>query len=61
MKAIEQTRKTFHLTLQEEEAEWLRGVMQNPLYGQTPEEESEEDNRMRRAFFDAVKSAIRIG
>lgn len=51
------TMKTYVLELNEEEAIWLRGVMQNSLHGQSPTEEPAEDRKMRQAFFGAVESA----
>ena len=51
------TMTTYVLELNEEEAKWLRSVMQNPLWGQTPAEEENYDSDMRGAFFNAVKNA----
>ena len=42
------------LVLSKEEAAWLHLVMQNPLHGQQPTEESKEDAVMRYKFFDAT-------
>jgi hypothetical protein len=42
------------LTLNKEEVVWLKGVMQNPLNGKSPENEPATDNDMRRAFWDAL-------
>lgn len=53
------TMKTYVLELNEEEAIWLRGLMQNPLYNLSPDQEENSNNRMRMAFFNAVKSAGR--
>ena len=44
----------YVLELTEEEARWLRSVMQNPL---SDEAESDEFNAMRSKFFEAVQSA----
>lgn len=44
------------LVLSEEEASWLRGVMQNPLYNVPLEEEDPVDNAMRRTFFTALSN-----
>lgn len=46
---------TVTLVLNEKEAQWLNGVMQNPLRDQTPLTESEEDSSMRIKFFEATK------
>lgn len=50
--------KAFHLKLNEKEAEWLRGIMQNPMVSEINgniNEESEEDSKMRKLFFYALK------
>lgn len=54
MKATSKFKPVVVLELTVEEARWLKGVMQNPLWGDSPEEESIEDNNMRRKFFDAI-------
>lgn len=45
---------TYILTLNEKEAQWLRGIIQNPLNGKTPEEEFEYDSNMRKLFWDSL-------
>lgn len=42
------------LVLSQEEAAWLHLLMQNPLHGQQPAEESPEDAEMRQKFWDAT-------
>jgi len=42
------------LRLTEEEAMWLHSVMQNPLKGQSRQEEDVEERHMRRKFFEAT-------
>ena len=42
------------LTLNKEEAKWLKEIMQNPLYNQTLEDEPEIDRSMRALFWDAL-------
>lgn len=49
---------TIILKLSEEEALWLKGVMQNPVDGKCPSEEFKEDSDMRRAFFEALALEI---
>lgn len=44
------TQVTITLTLTQEEAQWLRGLMQNPLFTG----EDEHFRRMRLTFFDAI-------
>jgi hypothetical protein len=43
------------LVLDADEAEWLNGVMQNPLHGQEPIDEESEDAEMRLKFFNATR------
>lgn len=51
------SRKTVSVTtlrLDDEEAQWLREQMQNPLHGQDYTDESAHDKDMRERFFKAV-------
>lgn len=41
----------LNLELTPEEAEWLHNQMQNPLYGQSPVDETAKDKEMRERFF----------
>lgn len=50
------TVKKTILQLDEDEAQWLNAQMQNPLHGQTPEQETKEDKDMREKFFKATRS-----
>jgi hypothetical protein len=43
------------ITMDLRDARWLQMVMQNPLWGETPEEETEEDCKARSDFFYALK------
>ena len=54
MLATRETKTVIKLTLSEEEAAWLRGVMQNPLHGDHPADEPEEDRAMRELLWDAL-------
>lgn len=56
MQSNRKTETTYTLILNEEEATWLRGVMQNPLYGQDPTTENEIDAKHRKTFWKAVQS-----
>lgn len=56
MEINRQKSTTITLVLNEKEAQWLHEVMQNPLWGQTPTTESEEDFEMRVTFFEATKN-----
>ena len=49
---------TTVLSLTWEEATWLRNVMQNPLYGQSLEDEDEQDRTLRETFFKALTKSI---
>lgn len=53
--------KTYVLELNEEEATWLRAIMQNPLFDVGVDQEEDGDREMRRKFFDAVQDAGRFG
>lgn len=46
------------LTLDESERIWLKGVMQNPLFDETPEKEDPYDKQMREEFFKATDSDL---
>ncbi len=50
-----QTTRTLTLGLTEEEAKWLREVMQNPLHGEVPCAEDTEHATMRHSIFEALK------
>lgn len=52
VKIIKTTR--LILELNEEEANWLHGVMQNPLWGETPGSEDHYHAKMRKKFLDAT-------
>ena len=45
----------FQLTLTPEEANWLKGIMQNP-HGCTPQEEDEYNKGMRMKFWNALSA-----
>jgi len=46
---------TVEFTLNEEEAVWLKGLVQNPIGGVNPEDENEQDRKMRHKFWDVLK------
>ena len=54
MKSQSSITHTTTLVLDEEETAWLHAVMQNPLHGQEPGQESREDEVMRSKFFNAT-------
>ena len=43
---------TITISLNEKEAEWLKTLMQNPLY----DEEDKRDQEMRKTFWDVLNS-----
>ena len=43
------------LTLNQQEAEWLNAMMQNPLGTDSLELEDETNMKMRHAFFEATR------
>ena len=55
MKATSNVEVTIKLELTLREARWLQDVMQNPLYGDSPENEAQIDTEMRHKFFTSVK------
>jgi len=46
------------LFLTRQEAEWLKSAMQNPLHGETPDEEYSENAYFRKCFFDVLKEVL---
>jgi len=46
---------TYTLTLGEDEAKWLRGLVQNPIHVNNLEDESDIDSKMRHKFWLALK------
>ena len=46
------------LTLNSEEASWLKFIMQNPLFDKSPEKEDTRDKEMRKVFWKALGGVI---
>jgi len=46
------------LYLPEDVALWLKGIMQNPFYGQTPDNEKEIDSKNRHDLWDALNDSL---
>lgn len=46
---------SYTLQLTQTEAQWLQGIMQNPLHGQTPDCEEALDKEMRMKFWQAFQ------
>ena len=55
MEIIKQTKYT--LILDEAEAKWLKAIMQNPIFDESPDKEPKDEQRMRHKFFDTLKWA----
>ena len=49
--------QTFILKLDNEEANWIKDNMQNPLHGEAFEAESSYDKQMRNTIFNALTNA----
>ena len=50
--------KQITLHMDGDEAEWLKGVMQNPLDGMDPCEESLMDKTHRKGIFEVLKEQL---
>ena len=57
-KIITKKKSTYVLELPEEHANWLRGVLQNPLNDIKPDDENDYNKRMRHAIFAALKEVM---
>lgn len=42
------------IIMNEIEAQWLKGIMQNPLNNVAPEKENERDREMRHVFWNVL-------
>ena len=47
------TETKYHLVMNEDQASWLKAVMQNPLHGDV-HDEAVEDRMYRATFWDAL-------
>ena len=59
MKGTIETVTTVKLELTEEEANWLKGLMQNPHNGRMPQDEPEYDKSMRMLFWNVLNQEPR--
>lgn len=50
-----ETKKQVTVTLDEYEATWLKGVMQNPLHCENPSDEDIENRSMRISLFQVLR------
>ena len=57
MRAVMSKRITIVLELSEEEARWLKGLMQNPIQSDL-DNEREEDKKMRHIFWNALEDKV---
>ena len=58
IKAEGRTSTVVVLTLDEASAQWLMGTMQNPLYGQHPDEEDKFSRETRIELFESIRVAL---
>lgn len=42
------------ITMNENEAKWLKNLVQNPI-GSTPDDEPKDDKTIRRSFWDTLR------
>ena len=54
MKANIETQVQTTLVLNEEEARWLKGLVQNPLWVDHPDDENPTEKRIRESFWNAL-------
>ena len=47
---------TIEITLTEDQAKWLNGLMQKPIGGMGPKDEQPRDKQMRKIFWKALSS-----
>ena len=45
---------TTTLVLNVEETEWLKSIMQNPMFARHPQDEDPQDRRLRAVFWTAL-------
>ena len=53
-----ETVSDIKLTLNNEEALWLKSIMQNPLFSESPDTEDIQDKEMRKIFWKALGGII---
>ena len=46
--------ETLELVLDKDEIQWLKGIMQNPLFDTKPTDENPKDKEMRKKFWKAL-------
>jgi hypothetical protein len=44
------------IIMDESEAKWLKGIMQNPLYLISTEDKDKQDKKMRKMFWDILNA-----
>ena len=55
MKSNKEVTAEYVLTLTKEERDWLRGMMQNPIHCDNPNDEDPFQLDMRQTFWDALQ------
>lgn len=58
MKAEKEENIEITLKLNKDEAEWLASIMQNPLFGCSPEDEDGYDKSMRELLWKTLSSTM---
>lgn len=51
-------KQSIAMEMTQEEAEWLKELVRNPINGITVHEEEMEDRAMRRKFYEAIEGAL---
>ena len=57
MDVKQQKEITYTLNLNEKEARWLKGLMQNPIFDESPEDEPANKRAMRKVFWEGLDIA----
>lgn len=55
MKVDKMIIKLYNLILDEDEADLLKGMMQNPLFAETPDEEDPQVKELRHKIFHSLE------
>jgi hypothetical protein len=59
MKAIKKNKVTVHLIMNQVEADWLVGIMQNPIvHACESEDEDDLDAKMRKSFWKKLRPLL---
>jgi hypothetical protein len=55
IEAYPETKTVYVMRLEPRDATLLKAVMQNPLYGEAPEDEEPELGALRRSIFESLR------